>query len=203
MKRQLKESSSELSLSPPLNITAETFSLVTEFCYGAHIVITPFNIAPLRIAAELLEMTEANGTPDDNLKQKTETYFRRAVAVNEEYATIVLRSGLSLLPEAETTACLVSRCIEALMLMHDADGDGAGTGANAMSCLNDVLKLRPDDFQVLVESMNQRLTNHDLLYRVVDFYIKVNKSNSEQKSDLKQSICASCSSLLVSYRNTE
>lgn len=177
MKRLLKDSS-ELSLSPPLNITAETFSLVTEFCYGAHIVITPFNIAPLRIAAELLEMTEANGTPDDNLRQKTETYLRRVVAVNQEYATVVLRSAVSLLPEAETTACLVSRCIEALMSMHD--GDGAG----AMTCLNDVLRLGPDDFQLVVESLNQRLTIHDLLYRVVDLYLKghIGKITEEQKT---------------------
>ncbi|KAL3525598.1 hypothetical protein ACH5RR_013970 [Cinchona calisaya] len=185
MKRQLKDSSSELSVSPPLNITAETFSLVTEFCYGSHIVLTPFNITPLRIAAELQEMTEANGTaPDDNLRQKTETYFRRVVADNEEYATIVLRSGVSLLPEAETTACLVRRCIEALMLMHDGDGDGE-RAAGDMTCLNDVVKLRADDFQVIVESMNQRLTSHDLLYRIVDFYLKGYDRNITEEQKIR------------------
>ncbi|KAL3526883.1 hypothetical protein ACH5RR_011539 [Cinchona calisaya] len=182
MKRQLKKSS-ELSISPPLNITAETFSLVTEYCYGARIVITPFNVAPLRIAAELLEMTEANGTPHDNLRQKTETYFRRVVSVNKECAAVVLRSGVSLLPEAETTASLVSRCIEALMLMHDGDAAGAGAGAGSITCLNDVLKLQPDEFQVVVESMNKRLTSHDLLYRIVDLYLKGNigKLTEEEK----------------------
>lgn len=99
-------------------------------------------------------MTESNGTPDDNLRQKTETNLRSVVAVNEEY---------------ERRASLVRRCIEALMLMHEGDGDGAGF----MTCLNDVLKLQPDDFRVLVESINQRLTNHDVLYRIVDLYLKV------------------------------
>ncbi|XP_027179194.1 BTB/POZ domain-containing protein At3g49900-like isoform X1 [Coffea eugenioides] len=196
MKRLLKEDSSELSLSPPLNITAETFSLVTEFCYGAHIVITPFNVAPLRIAAELLEMTEANGIPDDSLRQKTETYLRRAVAVNQEYATVVLRSAVSIFPEAETTACLVSRCIEALMSMHD--GDDAGD----MTCLNDVLKLGPDDFQLVVESLNQRLTTHDLLYRVLDLYLKghVGKITEEQKTRMCNHIdCSILSSQVLMH----
>ncbi|CAI9111276.1 OLC1v1011461C2 [Oldenlandia corymbosa var. corymbosa] len=180
MKRQLK-TTSQLTLSPPLPITAETFTLVTEFCYGSQILITPFNVAPLRIAAELLEMTEAtDGSGDDSLRQKTEAYFQRAVPVNQEFAKIVLRSGVSLLPEAETKAGIVSRCIEALVLMHD-DEDGGGWGK--MSCLNDVLKLQPHEFQVLVEAMNQRLTSHDILYRVVDLYLKgyAGKITEEQK----------------------
>ncbi|KAL0461853.1 UNVERIFIED_CONTAM: BTB/POZ domain-containing protein [Sesamum latifolium] len=114
LKRQLSEFP-EITLSPPLNITAQTFSLVTDFCYGNYVAITPFNVAALRTAAELLGMTETGGTAgEESLQQKTEAYFRCAVAVNKEYAYIVLRSCFPLLPEAETAAALVSRCIEAL-----------------------------------------------------------------------------------------
>ncbi|XP_059641336.1 BTB/POZ domain-containing protein At3g49900 [Cornus florida] len=175
LKRQLTEFS-EITLSPPLNITAETFTLVADFCYGNQLVITPFNVAALRTAAELLEMTEANGEEDENLRQKTETYFRRAVAVNREFASIVFRSCLSLLPEVETTASLVSRCIEELSLMEDTDG--------VISCIDGVKTVRVEDFQIIAESMHHRLTeSHDLLYVMVDLYFKDNsgKITDEQK----------------------
>lgn len=170
LKRKLK-GLSELTLSPPLKITAETFSLIAEFCYDSHIVITPFNVAALRTAAELLDMGEANNIAGgENLAQKTEAYFRRVIAVNREYASIVLRSCVSLLPECETTSSVLSRCIEALSLVNDAD--------SIMKCLNDVKELRPVEFQLIVKSMNRWLTGrHDQLYRVVDLYLKVRYSN--------------------------
>ncbi|KAF3669229.1 putative domain-containing protein-like [Capsicum annuum] len=138
LKRKLK-GLSELTLSPPLKITAETFSLIAEFCYDSHIVITPFNVAALRTAAELLEMAEANNIAGgENLAQRTEAYFRRVIAVNREYASIVLRSCIPLLPECETTSSLLSRCIEALSLVDDGDC--------ILRCLNDVKELRPVEF---------------------------------------------------------
>ncbi|CAK9144765.1 unnamed protein product [Ilex paraguariensis] len=176
LKRQLGQMS-EITLSPPLNITAATFALVADFCYGTHLVITPFNVAALRTAAELLEMTETNGACQENLRQKTETYFRRAVAVNREYALIVFRSCLSLLPEAEKTAFLVSRCIEALSLMDDGDG--------VMTCIDDVTKVGAEDFQLIAESMSRLLTeSHDLVYKIVDVYLKeyTDKITDDQKT---------------------
>ncbi|KAJ8545995.1 hypothetical protein K7X08_018578 [Anisodus acutangulus] len=165
LKRKLKDLS-ELTLSPPLNITAEIFSLIAEFCYDSHIVVTPFNIAALRTAAELLEMTEANNMAGgETLAQITEAYFRRVIAVNREYASIVLRSCASLLPECETTSSLLNRCIEALSLVDNGD--------DIVRCLNDVKVLRPVDFQLIVKSMNRWLSgSHDQLYRVVDLYLK-------------------------------
>ncbi|KAM7516447.1 hypothetical protein LguiA_006030 [Lonicera macranthoides] len=179
LKRHLTESS-EITLSPPLNITPETFSLVADFCYGTHLVVTPLNIAALRTAAEILEMTETNGNGEENLRQKTEAYFRRAVTVNREYASTVLRSCLSSLPEAETTAFLMSRCIEALSL--------AGDGDDIMNCLGDVRTVRPKDFQLIVESMHRRMTgSHDLLYKIVDLYLK--EHNGKISEEEKTRIC--------------
>ncbi|KAG5623818.1 hypothetical protein H5410_009036 [Solanum commersonii] len=165
LKRKLK-GLSELTLSPPLKITAETFSLIAEFCYDSHIVVTPFNVAALHTAAELLEMAEANNIAGgENLAQKTEAYFRRVIAVNREYASIVLRSCVSLLPECETTSSLLSRCIEALSLVDNGD--------SVMKCLSEVKELRPVEFQLIVMSMNRWLSgSHDQLYRVVDLYLK-------------------------------
>ncbi|XVE87003.1 hypothetical protein DITRI_Ditri18aG0080800 [Diplodiscus trichospermus] len=174
---------SELTLSPPLNITAETFALVADFCYGTHLLVTPFNVASLLLAAELLEMTEINkGDGDQNLKQMAESYFHRFVAVNREYATIVFKSCLSLLPEAETMAFLVSRCMEVMNLTDDDDG--------VDSYFDDVISLRTEDFKIVAESMHQRFEYHDLLYRIIDFYLEEHngKMTVEQKTQLCNSI---------------
>ncbi|OMO56455.1 BTB/POZ-like protein [Corchorus capsularis] len=181
LRRQLREHS-ELTLSPPLNIMAETFALVADFCYGTHLLVTPFNVASLLLSAELLGMTETKGEGDQNLKQITESYFRRFVAVNGEYAAIVFRSCLALLPEAETTACLVSRCVEVMNLTEDGDG--------VDSYFDDVISLRAEDFKIVTESMHQRFEYHDLLYRIVDFYMEVNngKITEEQKTQICNSI---------------
>lgn len=179
LKRLLKESS-QITVSPPLNITAKTFELIANYCYSGVVVITPVNVAALRIAAELLEMsnTENEVSTGENLRQMTETYFRRAVAVNKEYASIVLRSCLSQMPEAETAAALVSKCIEALTLVDD--------GNNIINYLQDIRTVRCEDFRLIAESLYQRLTRtegQDLLYRIVDLYFKEYTGNitDEQK----------------------
>ncbi|WOH10183.1 hypothetical protein DCAR_0729646 [Daucus carota subsp. sativus] len=179
LKRLLKESC-RITVSPPLNITAKTFELIADYCYTGAIVITPVNVASLRIAAELLEMSNVDdgATKGENLRQKTETYFRRAIAVNKEYASIVLRSCLSQMPEAETSANLVSKCIEALALVDDRD--------NVVDYLQDIKTVHCEDFRLIAESLYKKLTRtegQDLLYRIVDLYFKEYTGNitDEQK----------------------
>nr|GMD56764.1 BTB/POZ domain-containing protein At3g49900 [Ipomoea batatas] len=183
LKRQLKKVS-ELTLPPPLKITAETFTMLVEFCYDGDVVITPFNVAALRTAAELLEMTGGEG-----LATKAENYFRRAVAIKHEYTLILLRSSLSLLPVSETTACLASRCVEALWVMDEDHG--------VRSCMGDIKELKPKDFLVILESMNQRLScSHDLLYKLVDLYLK--EYNGKMTEEQKMGICNNVNCAMLS-----
>ncbi|XP_050205846.1 BTB/POZ domain-containing protein At3g49900 [Mercurialis annua] len=176
LKRQLTELS-EITL--PLNITAEIFSLVADFCYGAQIILTPFNVVALRTAAELLGMTETSSKSGDNLKQITETYFRRVISANRELAQIVFRSCLKLLPEAETTAFLLSRCVAALdFTSDDEEMDGI---------LDDVIGLGAEEFEIVAEAMQCRFSNHDLLYRIVDLYMQ--QHNSKITEEQKIEIC--------------
>lgn len=188
--KRLVTEHSVIYLSPPLNITAETFALVADFCYGTDPIITPFNIAALRIAAELLEMTA-----DDNLIQITETYFCSAVAINREYASLVFRSCLPLLPEAETTACLASRCIEALSLTEDRDG--------VDNCIDVIKMMEPEDFEIIVNSMYCRFAgSHNLIYMIVDLYLKeqVGKITEEEKTQICNSIdCTKLSPQLLMH----
>ncbi|KAG9135607.1 hypothetical protein Leryth_002347 [Lithospermum erythrorhizon] len=182
--RQHLKEVSQLALPPSLKITVETFTLVAEFCYGGHLVVTPLNIAPLRVASELLEMTE----DDENLSRKTEDYFRHVISLNREYATVVFRSTLSMLPEAEAMARVVSRCIVALSLMGDDNG--------VMKCLGEVKDFSPDDFELIAESLDQRLTdNHDILYKMIDHYLK--EYNGKLPEEQKKRICnyIDCASL--------
>ncbi|KAG2311615.1 hypothetical protein Bca4012_026073 [Brassica carinata] len=179
LKRHLMNGN-ELTLSPPLNITAETFSLVTAFCYGARIELTPFNVVSLRVAVELLLMKGGNDVRD-NLRNLMESYLRRVVFVNVDYISIVLRSCLALLPESEMTAFLVGRCIEALTEIGDGD------------CVNEFLEqaviLPAGNFVVVANAVQQHFPRHDLLYRVVDAYVK--EHNGEITEEEKVQICNS------------
>ncbi|KAL1195024.1 BTB/POZ domain-containing protein [Cardamine amara subsp. amara] len=174
----------ELTLSPPLNITAETFSLIAGFCYGAHIELTPFNVVSLRVAVEILLMNETEGGDDggrESLRNITETYLRRIVFVSADFIQIVLRSCLVQLPESETTAFLIGRCIEALTEIGDSD------------CVNEFLKeavgLPAGDFVVVADAVQERFPRHDLLYRIVDAYVK--EHNGEITEEEKVQICNS------------
>ncbi|KAG7034290.1 BTB/POZ domain-containing protein, partial [Cucurbita argyrosperma subsp. argyrosperma] len=142
LKRQLA-TTFDVTLTPPLKITPQTFIMVADFCYGAPVHITPFNVAALRTAAELLEMSETENNADgDNLVSVTEKYFRRVVAVNRDYASVVFRSCLELLPEAETMAVLASRCLEAWNLEDEGDGDGD------ITCFEDFKSVEVENFML-------------------------------------------------------
>ncbi|KAJ9562416.1 hypothetical protein OSB04_007576 [Centaurea solstitialis] len=167
LKRQLTESS-EITISPPLKLTPHIFTLIADHCYGGHPFITPFNVAPLLLASELLEMTgdDVDGGVE-SLRRKTEAYFCRTVAVDCEYAAAVLRSCVALLPEVETRTGVVSRCLEALSVKREvAAGD-------ISDWFDGVQELTGEEFRLVVGGLYQRLTGgHDVLYRIIDFYFK-------------------------------
>ncbi|KAI4387205.1 hypothetical protein MLD38_005054 [Melastoma candidum] len=170
LKRRLTEGASDLTLSPPLNLSVDTFHLVAEFCYGFSISVTPFNVASLATAAVILEMTPGDGCDGgDDLRLRTETSFRQYVSVNVEYIPILFRSCLDLLPEAEKEALLVSRCLEAWGGV--VDGDGA-VSDSLCTWLEDVVRVKIGDFSSMVESLHHRLTSHDVLYKIIDLYLK-------------------------------
>ncbi|PNX92553.1 BTB/POZ domain-containing protein [Trifolium pratense] len=186
LKRHLTSGISDFTLSPPLNITAETFTTVTEFCYGRKIQLKPTNVAAVITAAELLGMKEG----DINLRDVAESVFERIVCVE---AVTVLRSCLSLFPEVETTSSIVSRCIETVILENeDMDEE---------SVLDVIVEMEHRDFESVVYSLNGRLENHDVLYKLVDLYLKENKYDKltdEQKTEICNSIdCTKLSPLIL------
>ncbi|KAI5439454.1 BTB/POZ domain-containing protein At3g49900 [Lathyrus oleraceus] len=189
LKRHLK-GLSDFTLSPPLNITSETFATVAEFCYGRKIRLTSRNVAAVITAAELLGMREGRDG-EVNLRDVAESYFQRIVCVD---GFTVLRSCLSLFPEAETTAALGSRCIEAVIWETDG-GDDVDE-----SVLDVVVEMEPRDFQMVCYSLNARLLNHDVLYKLVDLYLKENKYGKQITDEQKTEICNSIDCTKLSPR---
>ncbi|XP_074295280.1 BTB/POZ domain-containing protein At3g49900 [Silene latifolia] len=192
LKRQLIRVS-EYTLSPPLKVAADTFKLVADFCYSNHAAITSSNVAALRIAAELLEMDVEDGV-EDSLREITESYLCNVLLDNKESTYTIFRASLNLLPEAEQTARITSRCLEMLFCTVD-DGDCDSGGA--FSCADGLKTVSPENFEVIADSMQRRFTrSHDLLYRVIDLYFLVYNGkvmSEDQRTQITR--CIDCSIL--------
>lgn len=164
LKRYLTENS-DVTVSPPSSMTAATFEEAARFCYGGDVALTPSNLAPLRAAAEWLEMGA-----DSGLVRRAEGYFFREVAADAGIAAEVLRSCAGLLggPDAEAAAAagVAAGCVEVLA----ASGDGE-------EWLDDMAALSAEELGRIAGAMRARFADdHDLLYRVVDYYLHVSFS---------------------------
>ncbi|KAF0915294.1 hypothetical protein E2562_035330 [Oryza meyeriana var. granulata] len=94
-----------------------TFETAAKFCYGVRVELTAWNVAPLRCAAEYLEMTEEHA--EDNLTARAEAYLEQAVLRHPGEATKALKSCEELLPHAEELG-IVGRCVEAIAARSSA-----------------------------------------------------------------------------------
>ncbi|XBI83388.1 hypothetical protein VPH35_091904 [Triticum aestivum] len=79
-----------------------TFEAAAKFCYGVRVELTPWNVAPLRCAAEYLEMTEEHS--EDNLSARAEAYLSQSVLRHPGEATKALKSCEELLPHPRSSA---------------------------------------------------------------------------------------------------
>ncbi|GAB2282538.1 hypothetical protein Dimus_017079 [Dionaea muscipula] len=90
---------------------SETFEIAAKFCYGVKIELTAANVAPLRCAGEVLEMTEEYS--ENNLISKTERFLSQSVFRNLKDSIKALKSCEELMPLAETLG-IVQRCMDAV-----------------------------------------------------------------------------------------
>ncbi|XP_059659897.1 root phototropism protein 2 [Cornus florida] len=88
---------------------AEIFEKAAKFCYGVNFEITVHNVAGLRCAAELLQMTDKYS--DNNLAGRTEDFLAQVVLTSLSGAVVVLKSCEDLLPMAEDLK-IVQRCVD-------------------------------------------------------------------------------------------
>ncbi|MQM02068.1 hypothetical protein Taro_034828 [Colocasia esculenta] len=91
----------------------DAFEAVAKFCYGVKLDFTPWNVAPLRCAAEYLEMTEE--FCEDNLISRCERFFGQSVLRSLRDSMRALKSCEDLMPLAETLG-IPQRCVDAIAL---------------------------------------------------------------------------------------
>ncbi|CAL5326308.1 BTB/POZ domain-containing protein At5g66560-like [Camellia sinensis] len=90
---------------------SEAFETAAKFCYGVKIGLSSSNVAPLRCAGEVLEMTEEYS--EDNLISKTERFLSQSVFKSIKDSIKTLKSCEKLMPMAETLG-IVQRCIDSI-----------------------------------------------------------------------------------------
>ncbi|XP_042390916.1 BTB/POZ domain-containing protein At5g66560-like [Zingiber officinale] len=89
----------------------EAFETAAKFCYGVKIDLSPWNVAPVRCAAEYLEMTE--DLFEDNLVARTERFLAQTVLPSIRQSIQTLKSCEDLLPLADNLS-ITQRCIDAI-----------------------------------------------------------------------------------------
>eukprot|EP00249_Psilotum_nudum_P024068 c29080_g1_i1 orf=671-2590(-) len=96
----------------------EAFELAAKFCYGVKIEFTATNVAPLRCAAEYLEMTEEFG--EGNLIARTENFLNQVVIRSWKESIQTLQSCETLLPQAEELN-IVKKCVDSIAMKACTD----------------------------------------------------------------------------------
>lgn len=92
---------------------SETFETAAKFCYGVKIDLSSSNVAPLRCAAEVLEMTEEYS--EENLVSKTERFLSESVLKSVKHSIQTLKSCERLIPLAESLG-ITQRCIDSIAI---------------------------------------------------------------------------------------
>lgn len=90
---------------------SDTFEIAAKFCYGVKIELTTLNVAPLRCAAEVLEMTDEYS--EDNLVSKTERFLSQSVLKSLKDSIKTLKSCKMIMPQAEKLG-IVNRCLDSV-----------------------------------------------------------------------------------------
>ncbi|KAI3824466.1 hypothetical protein L1987_05926 [Smallanthus sonchifolius] len=138
----------------------ETFETVVKFCYGLPVSLSPRNSAPLRCAAEFLDMSEE--LEEGNLISKTESFLTFVVFSSWKDSITVLKSCQTLSPWAENLQ-IVRRCCDSIAWACQ-ETTGAG------GWLDDVVTLRIDHFKRIMTSMALKGLRPDFLGSCIIMY---------------------------------
>ncbi|KAJ0452655.1 putative BTB/POZ domain, NPH3 domain, NPH3/RPT2-like family protein [Helianthus annuus] len=171
---------------------SEAFEAAVKYCYAVKIELTPLNVAPLRCAGEVLEMTEEYS--EDNLVSKTERFLSQTVFKSLKNSIKMLKSCEDLLPLVDSLG-IVQRCIDSIVSkasssdpslfgwpVHDAISfDGAASSRETSSRRNgtggdkwfDELKnLSPELFKRLIVAIKSRDLNPEIVENCLISYAK-------------------------------
>lgn len=189
---------------------SETFETAAKFCYGVKIEVSASNVAPLRCAGEILEMTEEYS--EDNLISKTERFLSQSVLKSLKDSIKTLKSCEQLIPLAESLG-IVQRCIDSVAARaSSADpalfgwpvnettaktggsdsgsrrkGTGRGTGGAAESWFEELGLLSLPLFKRLILAMRAQNLSPDIIENCLIYYAKryfpgISRSTRKQPS---------------------
>ncbi|KAL9241537.1 hypothetical protein vseg_015640 [Gypsophila vaccaria] len=131
-----------------------TFEVVIKFCYGHPIDLSPNNVAALRCAAELLEMTEE--FEDGNLISKAEAFLTFVVLASWRDSIIVLKTCENLSPWAENLQ-IVRRCCDSISLKALQDKKPTNDlNDDVVWWFDDLTNLRIDHFVRIIAALKSK-----------------------------------------------
>lgn len=182
---------------------SDTFEIAAKFCYGVKIELSTLNVAPLRCAAEFLEMTDEYS--EDNLISKTERYLSQSVLKSLKDSIKTLKSCKMIMPQAETLG-IVNKCLDSVAnrasttdpslfgwpVNEPASGSQTGSGTARRRTTNtwfdELGDLSLPLFKRLISAMRSRdLTSPDLIEGCLISYAKryipgISRSNWKQST---------------------
>ncbi|CAN1161379.1 BTB/POZ domain-containing protein DOT3 [Linum perenne] len=134
---------------------SETFELITKFCYGWKINLTPTNIAAIYSAANFLEMNNDMAEQDQggNLISKAETFLTYLLMSSSWRDLFRIFESCRSIPYWARELGVLDRSSKALASRVCMEIEGCGRGANWW--LEEVTSLRIDCFVRVVESMKR------------------------------------------------
>ncbi|KAL8239611.1 hypothetical protein R6Q59_016178 [Mikania micrantha] len=162
---------------------SETFETAVKFCYSGKIELSSANVAQLRCAGEVLEMTEEYC--EDNLISKTERFLSQTLLRSLKESIKTLKSCQDLLPLAESLG-IVQRCIDSIVSkasssdpslfgwpVTEATISGAGAGGNAGDrWFDELVYLSPSFFKRLIIAIKARDLNPEIIENCLISYAK-------------------------------
>ncbi|KAH9605011.1 hypothetical protein KSS87_012896 [Heliosperma pusillum] len=147
---------------------AASFEVVLKFCYGLPLELSPNNVALLRCASELLEMTEE--FEEGNLISKTEAFLTFIVLASWRDSIMVLKTCENLSPWAENLQ-IVRRCCDSISGKAFQDKRTIGELTDDKTWwFDDVANLRIDHFVRIIAALKSKGTKPEIIGLCITHY---------------------------------
>lgn len=172
---------------------SSTFEAAAKFCYGVRIDFSSTTAAPLRCAAEYLEMTE--DFAEDNLVFRTEVFLSQSVFRSLSQSVKALKTCDSLLPLAEDLR-ITERCIDCIVttacdtevssLFSWPVSDRHKNGLRSATWMEDLTILNLPFYKRVISEMKERSLSAELIEgSIVSYANRTIPGLSRSKRNLK------------------
>ncbi|XP_030499842.2 BTB/POZ domain-containing protein DOT3 [Cannabis sativa] len=148
---------------------SETFETILKFCYGFPIDFSSKNIAPLRCAAEYLDMTEE--LDDGNLVTKTEAFLTFVVLSSWKDTITVIKSCEDLSPWVENLQ-IVRRCCDSIAWKASRENTPANSSNTEGWWFDEIAILRIDHFMRIMTTIKAKGSSPEIIGKCIMHYAR-------------------------------